>query len=508
MISIERKEKCCGCGSCAQICNAGCIRMEADAEGFLYPSVDKEKCVNCKACEKVCPITHNNGDDATDGVSPYAIGGWNEDKDVRQDSSSGGVFSLLAEAVLDAGGVVYGCALDEQMRAGHRRVERKEELNILRGSKYVQSEIGDAYINIRRDLREGRKVLFVGTPCQAAGLRAYLGDMDTSDLYEADFICHGVPSPRVFGDYIRSEETRHGGEMISFRFRNKDRGWSQTGLQLGTLAKYKGGNQVRKYPAFMDPFMNAFLEDVCLRPSCHECSFKTMPKDYADFTMADFWGVNKVNKELNDGRGTSLLLIHSDKGRAFWESVSHGFHYKEVGYEESVRRNKPLTHSARRNPKRKAFFEDYGRKGFEYVRRKYMSAFVWAWHRSEQLIKFALVGCSNTIISLAVYYIMHGILGAHYLAAYTLGFLVSVCNAFYWNNKYVFRDKQEASLIKAFIKLVASYGTSFLLSLVLMGFMVELLRIPSLIAPVLKLAVTIPLNFVLNKLWVFKDKKI
>lgn len=508
MIETDRKEKCCGCGACAQICPTGCIRMEADPEGFLYPVTDKDKCVNCGACEKVCPILRNEEDNSTEAVTPYTIGGWHEDQSVRQDSSSGGFFSLLAGAILDTGGVVYGCALDDDMRAVHRRIEQGEDIHILRGSKYVQSQIGDAYKRIREDLKAGRRVLFVGTPCQAAGLRTYIGDEYTSGLYVADFICHGVPSPRVFDDYLRAEEARHGDKIVAFGFRNKDHGWSQTGLQMGTLAQYTGGDQVRKYPAFMDPFMNAFLEDVCLRPSCHACAFKKLPKDYADFTMADFWGVDKVDKELNDGKGTSLVLIHTNKGKDFWETIKHGFHYKEVNYDNAVRRNKPLTHSAKYNPKREAFFEDYYCNGFEYVRRKYMSAFVWAWHRSEQLIKFALVGCSNTIISLAVYYIMHGILGAHYLVAYTLGFLVSVCNAFYWNNKYVFKDKQEASLIRAFIKLVASYGTSFLLSLVLMGFMVELLQIPSLIAPILKLAVTIPLNFVLNKLWVFKDKKI
>ena len=508
MIRVDRKEECCGCGACEQICPNGCIQMKSDMEGFLYPNLEKEKCIECGACEKVCPFTVNQTNNPDGVMNPYAVGGWHMDQEVRKDSSSGGMFTLLAEAILKRGGVVYGCALDDQMRARHIRVERPEELYKLRGSKYVQSETGDVYRKIKEDLREGAVVLFTGTPCQAAGLKSYMAGSGNEGLYIVDFICHGVPSPRVFKDYIKTEEAKQQEKIVAFRFRNKDHGWSQTGLQLGTKAEYADGRCIRKYPAFMDPYMNAFLEDICLRPSCYECSYKQLPKGYADFTIADFWGVNKVDRELNDGKGTSLVIIHTDKGKQLWETVRHGAYYREVQLEDAVRRNKPLTQAARLNPKRSDFYEDYNSRGFMYVRRKYMSALVWAWHRSEQLIKFALVGCSNTIISLAVYYIFHYFLDANYLIAYTLGFLVSVCNAFYWNNKYVFKDKRENSLVKAFIKLVASYGVSFLLSLVMIGIMVELLRIPSLIAPVLKLMVTIPLNFILNKIWVFKDRKI
>ena len=491
-----------------QACPVGCISMEADKEGFLYPKADKDKCIECGACERACPILHTGEPSTQEGSMPYAIGGWHKDERIRRDSSSGGMFTLLAEAVLSDGGVVYGCALDDKIRAVHIRVDDRDGLHRLRGSKYVQSNISNTYRSVKEDIDSGRKVLFTGTPCQTAGLRSYLSGEHSDRLFTVDFICHGVPSPRVFEDYIRSEEEKHGGKVASFRFRNKDHGWSQTGLQLGTLTVYDDGSQTRKFPAFTDPFMNAFLEDVCLRPSCYECSFKTLPKEYSDFTIADFWGVNKVDRELNDGKGTSLVLIHTDKGKEFWERINRDFFYKEVSPEDAVRRNKPLTVSAARNPKRERFFKDYDEKGFDYARRRYMSGLVWMWHRSEQLIKFGLVGCSNTIISLAVFYSVHSFLGIHYLVAYTIGFLVSVCNAFYWNNRYVFRDKQEASLVRAFLKLVISYGASFLISLVLIGFMVELMHIPSTIAPVLKLMVTIPFNFVLNKLWVVKDRKI
>lgn len=507
MIISSKKEKCCGCGACAQICPVACIDMKSDAEGFLYPTVDEDRCINCGACKEICPVDKKADGSLAVRKMPHAIGGWHKDPAIRQDSSSGGMFTLLAEAILAEGGTVYGCALDEKQRAVHIRIDDKNELYKLRGSKYTQSIIGDSYKQVKKDIDCGRKVLFVGTPCQTAGLHSYIREEGCNRLYTADFICHGVPSPKVFEDYIRSEEEKHGCRIVSFRFRNKDHGWSQTGLQMGTRADFEDGRHIRKYPAFMDPYMNAFLEDVCLRPSCYECSFKSLSKDYADFTIADFWGVDKIDKDLNDRKGTSLLLIHTEKGQALWEKNNNGFFFKKVDPEAATRRNRPLTHSAVKNPRRDDFFRDYNEKGYDYAKKKYMSAIVWAWHRSEQLIKFALVGCSNTIISLAVYYFTHYFLGIHYLIAYTLGFFVSVCNAFFWNSKYVFKDKQETNQIKAFIKLMTSYGASFLISLVLMGFMVELLNIPSLIAPIIKLMVTIPLNFVLNKVWVFKDKK-
>lgn len=519
MISIQKKIQCCGCRSCEQICPYDCIEMQPDEEGFLYPKVDQATCVGCNLCNKACPIESALlSESAESEGTPIAFGGWHKDEEIRRESSSGGAFTLFAEEIIKNGGKVFGCTLDSDMKAVHIGVDNMDGLSALRGSKYVQSDIAETYNKVRDALKMKRQVLFVGTPCQAAGLYSFVGNKHDENLYVVDFICHGVPSPKIFADYINAEERRKGSKLVAHRFRNKDKGWSQTGLQLGTLSEYADGTIIRRYPAFRDKYMNAFLDDVCLRPSCYECSFKSIPKDYVDFTIADFWGVDKVTDGLNDKKGTSLILIHTDHGMSLWDKVRDAFEYKEVVYEDAMKRNSPLVKSAKFSPRREKFYADYQSRGYEYVEKKYMSAITWGWHKAlsvlkavwakfGQFIKFGIVGCTNTIINLAVYYLCL-YLGAHYLVAYTLGFLVSVCNAFFWNNKYVFKDKQEKSLFRAFIKVFASYGASFLLSVLLMSILVEMLNISSIIAPILKMVITIPLNFVLNKIWAFKDRKV
>ena len=303
MIEISNKSQCCGCSACAQICPMHVIQMNADSEGFLYPEVDRDRCIACDRCNEVCPIEISKKNEALDnGCMPKAFGGWHRDEKIRYDSSSGGAFSLFAIAIIKKGGKVFGCTLDEKMKAIHIGIDNIDELSLLRGSKYVQSDINDVYREVKDIVKQGRLVLFVGTPCQAAGLSTYMGSKEISNLYIVDFICHGVPSPQVFADYVSSEQRKMGSKLIKFRFRNKDRGWSQTGFQLGTYLEYADGRYVRKYPALKDNFMNAFLDDVCLRPSCYECNFKCLPKGYTDFTIADFWGVEKVNSRLNDNK--------------------------------------------------------------------------------------------------------------------------------------------------------------------------------------------------------------
>lgn len=515
MINTNDKKHCCGCSGCAQACPKSCISMQADSEGFKYPLIDNEKCVNCGTCERVCPVASNSLTvcDKESVPKVYAIKHNNEV--IRKESSSGGAFSLLAEYVIAKGGLVYACRLDENMKAIHTCVDRLDDLHAFRGSKYVQSEIGTVYRSIKRDLEERKKVLFVGTPCQAAGLYAFMGYNSNDNLIIVDFICHGVPSPQIFSDFIQFEEEKHGSKVIEHAFRNKDKGWNQSGLQLGSRTRFDNGTVIRRYPAFKDKYMNAFLDDVCLRPSCYECHFKKIPKLYSDFTIADFWGIDKVVPEMNDNKGTSLVLVNTQNGQMIFDTVKSNCDYKEVEYDKAVKRNNPLVKSAKEPARRRSFFEDYDTKGYSYVQRKYMSAFLWALHKSinlgftmlsrfEQFIKFAIVGASNTIINLSVYYLCI-YLGAHYLLAYTAGFIVSVCNAFFWNNRYVFKNKQEKNLVKAFIKVLTSYGFSFVLSVILMSIMVELIGIPSVVAPLLKMVITIPINFVLNKVWAFKD---
>lgn len=520
MIKIDNKSQCCGCRACEQICPLHCIEIKTDNEGFGYPEVCLEQCIDCRACESVCPCSGDkymsmDKELAEQQVISYGCRTRNED--IRKESSSGGCFTSFAEAIISKGGCVFACVLDKDNRAIITRADCIAELKEMRGSKYVQSDTCMTYSEIKDILHTGRLVLFVGTPCQAAGLYSFLGDKKYNNLFIMDFICHGVPSPKLFDDYIKQIERKYNGNVTLFRFRNKDKGWSQTGLQLGTYFELDNGMKERKYPAFRDKYMNAFLDDVALRPSCYKCNFKSIYKEYADFTVGDFWGVKKIAPELDDGLGTSLILIHSEKGLELWNEISNSFTYKAVDLKKAIVRNQPLIKSAKKFSRREKFFNDYIEFGYGFIEKKYMSALVWAshkilsiifksWEKAGQFIKFGLVGVSNTAISLGVYYACL-LFGMHYIFAYTLGFCISVCNAFYWNNKYVFKNKHEQNEKKAFAKSFASYGGSFLLSIVLLSFMVDLLKIPSAIAPVLKMVITIPINFLLNKIWAFKDKK-
>lgn len=259
MIQIwNEKKNCCGCSACHQVCPRNCIIMVEDEEGFKYPEINEEKCVDCGLCESVCPIIQKPSMYVDNSENmPKAIGGWHIDNEIRYDSSSGGAFTLFAEYIIKHGGIVFGCALNDKLKAVHLGIENIDELYKLRGSKYVQSDISDAFVEIRQHLRNGRLVLFTGTPCQAAGLNSFLNKR-YDNLFICDFICHGVPSPKVFNSYISSLEEKYQDRMVGFRFRNKDKGWNPSGLQLGTEVKFKSGTTKRYSPAYRDAFMNGF----------------------------------------------------------------------------------------------------------------------------------------------------------------------------------------------------------------------------------------------------------
>lgn len=374
MIGIDDKARCCGCGGCAQVCPAGCIEMREDGEGFLYPEIDAARCLHCDRCEQVCPVLRAAEDGRglpAGSDEPKALGGWHRDAAVREASSSGGAFTLLARAVLSDGGVVFGAVMNGY-GAEHAMAESAEDLAAMRGSKYVQSAMKDAYKYARDALKEGRPVLFTGTPCQTAGLISYLGSKPER-LVLVDFVCHGVPSPKVLRAYMESVEVDSGARITAFSFREKDHGWHPSGLQMGTKVQLSNGRSIRRYPALRDTYMNGFLEDMYLRPSCYECAFKTVPKWGADITIADFWGVDKALPEMNDGKGTSLMLIHTPQGQALFDRVKDGFEYRECDWRRAVAKNPPLLRSAKRPAVRDRFFAELERYGYNGVARRHMT---------------------------------------------------------------------------------------------------------------------------------------
>lgn len=528
MIKIDQTSRasCCGCSACVQACPAACITMKPDEEGFLYPCVNGDKCIHCNRCEQVCPVLRKKDYYNANGPAPHAIGGWHIDNDIRSRSSSGGAFTLFAEYVLEQGGKVFGCTLDANLKAVHIGIDRKEDLDRLRGSKYVQSEIGNIYAKVKKTLSEGRLVLFVGTPCQAAGLHAFLGGVP-DNLYICDFICHGVPSPKVFAAYIDFLERQSGQKITDFKFRNKDHGWHPSGLQLGTRIEFADSSVKRLYPAFRDSFMNGFLDDLYLRPSCHECAFKSLPKYYASFTIADFWGVAKACPELHDGNGTSLILINDVRGENLFNTVKNRFHYREVDLSDAIKKNPPLEHPSRPNVSRSRFFTDFSHQTYGILSKKYLGSVTWIIHKAFRIVfgkradnmlqfaRFCLVGVTNSAVSYGVNVLtllaLSGFsLKFDYVIGNVMAFLLSVLWAFYWNSKFVFGTDGERTEIRWRIlgKTYLSYAfTDIVVNNILSTIWICGLCVSKYYAPLLNLMITVPVNFLLNKFFAHRTRR-
>ena len=346
MIQITDKHDCCGCAACANACPQACITLRPDGEGFLYPAADPERCVECGLCEQVCPFLTPR--EARLPVATYAA--VNPDAQERLDSSSGGIFSLLMRATLEAGGVVFGAAFDADWNVGHIAVESLEDMPRLRGSKYVQSATGESFRMAEEYLKQGRKVLFSGTPCQIAGLNHYLGK-EYDKLLRVDVVCHGVPSPQIWKAYLEGLGDLSG--IRSVCFRDKRSGWLDYAFSIG----YEDGRTLRE-SHHANLFMQGFLHDLYVRPSCHRCKAKG-GRCGSDITLGDFWGIGAVLPDWDDDRGVSLVLADTGKGDAALKAVTDGL--APVPCERAVRGNPFLGDSAPEPAWRKVFWSHYGR---------------------------------------------------------------------------------------------------------------------------------------------------
>lgn len=296
---------------------------------------------------------------------------YNRDKDVRLSSSSGAVFSSLAEYVFSRNGAVYGVAMSEDCySAEFIAVTDRSGLTKLRGSKYLQAKVGNTFKKVKVELQAGKLVLFTGTGCQVNGLKVFLGK-DYDNLICMDVICHGAPSPALWKKYAEYQEKKNGGKLKGINFRCKDDSWTDFGMKE-VLADIPQGETKNLYISKdKDPYMRMFLRDYCLRPSCYDCAAKNVKM--ADLTVADFWGINDVAPEMNDGNGTSLILIRTDKGMKAFETISSKLKLKEVTYEEGVRCNPAEYKSCSRPPQRDTFFKDMDVMEFEELEKKYAS---------------------------------------------------------------------------------------------------------------------------------------
>lgn len=357
---IKRPVDCMGCFGCANICPQACITMEDDSEGFWYPLVDYDRCIECMKCIDVCPIINSIKVDN----EPQALACFNNDEAVRIKSSSGGVFSLIADNILSDSGVVFGVGFDKQFRVIHSCSENMEGVDNFRGSKYVQSKVGDTYKQAKKYLKLGKKVLFTGTPCQISGLNQYIGNQ-YPNLYTLDNICHGVPSPKVWEKYLVYRETKSGSPTVKVSFREKSKGWKSYSVKFS----FDDDTEYKK-TARKDSFMRAFLKNVCLRPSCYECKFKSLHRE-SDITLGDFWGIQHILPEMDDDKGASLIFVNTKKGHSMLREIENGLSFKEVNINQAVKYNSAAVKSVEKNPNRQLFFNDLDRLEFDKLVRKY-----------------------------------------------------------------------------------------------------------------------------------------
>lgn len=347
MVDAKEKFTCSGCTACANACPAGCIVMKEDEQGFLYPVIDHEKCIQCGLCDTICEKAAAQTEEKK---APAGYGAVAKDTSLQRNSSSGGVFSLLCEEIIASGGVVAGAAFASDYKSvRHELVDRREDLRIFRGAKYLQSELGGIFSSVAQSLQDGRTVLFSGTPCQVDGLKAYIGE-GGENLICVDMICHGVPSPLVWKKYCGEIEKKERGHVRSVNFRYKKYSWEKPSVETKTEHE-KIIFRTKKE----DPYMRLFLSDFTLRPSCYECRHKGINRK-SDITIADFWGIDKVLPELASESGNSLVLVHTEKGRELFRKIQDHVNLKETDPVEALKYNGSAVHSSSKPMKLEEFW--------------------------------------------------------------------------------------------------------------------------------------------------------
>lgn len=348
---------CCGCGVCSQICPKDAISLEKNSMGFYYPVINEENCIHCGICVKKCQCLSDRIFISTK-EEPEVYAAVHKDLHRLKDSSSGGAAFVLAEYILEQQGVAFGAVYNDAMDIVHKKIELKEDLWRLQGSKYAQSKIGKTYQQVEECLKNGRKVLFTGTPCQIGGLYHFLG-RDYPELYTMDIICYGVASPGIFKDYITWKENKTNGKIIHINFRNKLDKWGSSITEI----LYSNRKSLYRY-SDEDEWYQTFISHAATRESCHFCKYTNLQR-MSDITVGDFWGIKKFKPDLECSRGISKVLLNTDKGKLLFESISNNITVDKMELKSAVRPN--LLHPPSRNERREKFFEDYCALGFYFA---------------------------------------------------------------------------------------------------------------------------------------------
>ena len=366
MIRILDKNKCSGCFACYNKCPVNAISMPEDENGFRYPVVDETKCIKCGLCKKVCVYNNSTVKQFTNTNEPkiYAMKSLNDKN--RLESSSGGIFTELSKYIFENNGVVFGAGFDKDLNVIHKAAKDIKELKELKGSKYVQSYVGKSYFEVEEFLKNDVLVMFVGTPCQIAGLYKYLGDKDYDNLYTVDLICHGVPSSKVYRKYLNELEVKNNSKISKIYFRDKEEGWTNFSIKV----LFENRTQYRKN-LNEDIYMKLFLRNICLRKTCYDCKFSKIPR-IADITLGDYWGIKNKYPELDtDDKGISEVLINSAKGKEFINKINSKINMNDTDFQFGLSANPCIYRSVKEPKKREKFFGDLDKYSLEILKNKY-----------------------------------------------------------------------------------------------------------------------------------------
>lgn len=362
MIELCHKEDCTGCGACFNVCPHHSIHMIESEEGFLYPHIDSKSCVECGLCRKVCPIVSTLEDSVE---QPVVYAAWSNDDKIRTTSSSGGIFYSLASEIIANGGVVFGVVLDKEGNVFHTCAEQIYDLPSMQGSKYVQSDTRYVYSEAVKYLKEGRTVLFTGTPCQVAAMKSYALNKDYQNLFLVDIVCHGVPSGKLFKDYLTKLREELGDfDKSSFCFRKLD-AW-------GIAPSVELTEDCRKIiPPDLNVYMKHFLSSYTFRESCYNCKYAKTPRT-SDITIADFWGIGKDTPfQGNTAKGCSLVLVNSPKGQSLFESIKDGLFYEKRELNEALVVNHQLYRPSIKPKQRKTVYKYFYDHNIRQINTKY-----------------------------------------------------------------------------------------------------------------------------------------